>query len=127
MKKRDVKEQITNWNLKKKISFFISLLIMGTSLIILTASTFSAFYYMTNQTREMATSQLETLASNYDDTLEQYQNLAVALVINDSVQKYCASDVKRGLQYEQQASNVYNILLNMLNAEQYELCGGEPG
>lgn len=117
MKKRDVKEQITNWNLKKKISFFISLLIMGTSLIILTASTFSAFYYMTNQTREMATSQLETLASNYDDTLEQYQNLAVALVINDSVQKYCASDVKRGLQYEQQASNVYNILLNMLNVQ----------
>ena len=52
MKKRDVKEQITNWNLKKKISFFISLLIMGTSLIILTASTFSAFYYMTNQTRD---------------------------------------------------------------------------
>ena len=117
MKKRDVKEQITNWNLKKKISFFISLLIMGTSLLILTASTFSAFYYMTNQTREMATSQLETLASNYDDTLEQYQNLAVALVINDSVQKYCASDVKRGLQYEQQASNVYNILLNMLNVQ----------
>lgn len=117
MKKRDVKEQITNWNLKKKISFFISLLIMGTSLIILTASTFSAFYYMTNQTREMATSQLETLASNYDDTLEQYQNLAVALVINDSVQKYCASDVKRGLQYEQQVSNVYNILLNMLNVQ----------
>ena len=28
MKKRDVKEQITNWNLKKKISFFISLLII---------------------------------------------------------------------------------------------------
>lgn len=110
-------EQIGNWNLKKKVSFFMSLTILGTALVILLASTFSAVYYMTRQTKDMATTQLETLASNYDGTLKQYQNLAVALVINDGVQKYCFSDSEGGLEYEQEASNVYNMLLNMINVQ----------
>ena len=109
--------QISSWNLKRKISFFLSLIILTTSMIILAASTGSAFYYMTKQSKEMAASQLKTLASNYDDTLMQYQNLAVAMVINNDVQKYCRSSNVMGVDYDREAGEVYNTLLNMLNVQ----------
>lgn len=109
--------QISSWNLKRKISFFLSLIILTTSIVILAASTGSAFYYMTRQSKDMAASQLKTLASNYDDTLLQYQNLAVAMVINNDVQKYCRSSNVMGVDYDREAGEVYNTLLNMLNVQ----------
>lgn len=109
--------QVRSWNLKKKLSFFLSLMIFATSIVILAVSSASAVYYMTKQSKDMAASQLETLAFNYDDTLSQYQNLAVAMVINDDVQQYCRSSYHKGTEYEKEAGDVYNTLLNMLNVQ----------
>lgn len=60
---------------------------------------------------------METLASNYDKTLEQYQSLAIALVIEESVQEYCKSAESSGEEYEREAGEVYDYLLNMLNVQ----------
>lgn len=109
--------RIEQWSLKKKISFFMSVTILITSLIILVVSTLSAAYYMTKQSKEMAREQLDTLASNYADTLKQYQNLAISLVINDEVQSYCKNTDSMGPEYEKVAGDVYNYLLNMLNVQ----------
>ena len=84
-----LKGQVNTWNLKKKMSFFLTLTILLTSIVTLLVSTMSAVYYMTEQSKDMVRTQLATLASNYSGTLEQYQNLAIALVIEDSVQEYC--------------------------------------
>ena len=65
----------------------------------------------------MTRTQLETLASNYDKTLEQYQSLAIALVIEESVQEYCKSAESSGEEYEREAGEVYDYLLNMLNVQ----------
>ena len=111
----ELQEQMNTWNLKKKITFFLTLTMLVTSITIMVLSTISAAYYMTKQTKEMARTQLSTIVSNYDDTLKQYQDLAVAMVIEDSVQKFCKSSADSGSQYEQEAGNVYNYLLNMLN------------
>ena len=107
--------RINDWNLKGKISFFLTLTILVTSIIIMAISTVSSMNYMTKQSREMAETQLDTLASNYADTLKQYQELAVALVIEDSVQKNCRSADDTGAEYDAGASRVYNYLLNMIN------------
>lgn len=108
-------KQMNTWNLKKKISFFFTFVILGTTIIILLIYTVSAAYYMMKQSKKMVKAQLRILASNYDDTLEQYQELAIALVIDDSVQQYCKSAENAGSEYEQEAGAVYNYLLNMLN------------
>lgn len=112
-----LRDRINSWGLKRKISFFMTWIILTTFLIILAVSTVSTVYYITEQSKDMATSQLETLASNYDGTLEQYQNVAVALVIDSGVQAYCKSTDNIGLKYEQEAGKVYNSLLNMINVQ----------
>lgn len=112
-----LKGQVNTWNLKKKMSFFLTLTILLTSIVTLLVSTMSAVYYMTEQSKDMVRTQLATLASNYSGTLEQYQNLAIALVIEDSVQEYCKSEESAGKQYDQEAGAVYDYLLNMLNVQ----------
>ena len=112
-----LKGQVNTWNLKKKMSFFLTLTILLTSIVTLLVSTMSAVYYMTEQSKDMVRTQLATLASSYSGTLEQYQNLAIALVIEDSVQEYCKSEESAGKQYDQEAGAVYDYLLNMLNVQ----------
>ena len=107
--------QMDAWNLKRKITFFLTLVMLVTAIFTMLISTISAAYYITKQSKDMAKSQLDTLVSYYDDTLEQYQNLAVALVIEDSVQQYCRSTDNAGPAYMLEARNVYNFLINMLN------------
>ncbi len=108
-------KNIKTWNLKKKITFFVSLAFLTTSITILILSTISSVYYMSNQSSKMAREQLETLAKNYDSTLTQYQNLVVALVIDDSVQDYCKDD--KGINNIENSKRVYDYLLNMLNVQ----------
>lgn len=64
--------QMNSWNLKKKITFFLTLIMLMTSVIIMVLSTVSAAYYMTRQARDLAKAQLGTIVSSYDDTLKQY-------------------------------------------------------
>lgn len=110
------KENIKIWNFEKKIRFFLTMVISGTSIIILLVSTISAVFYLTRQSRQMARDQLVTLSSNYDDVLRQYQNLAVAFIMTESVQDYCKNlDEEEGA--EQRANSVYSELLNMLNIQ----------
>ncbi len=112
-----MKTQINTWNLKKKIIFFQTLMIAVTSMIILVVSMTSAVYYMREQAKEMARGNLETLASNYNDTLLQYQKLAMALVISKSAQDYCKSSESSGSQYEALAEKLYDDMQNMLNMQ----------
>ena len=110
-----VLKQMNLWTLKKKITFFLTLMMLLTSVVIMVLSTISAVYYMTKQAREMARSQLGTIVTSYDDTLKQYHDLAVAMVIEDNVQKYCKNPDESGRSYELASGNVYSYLTNMLN------------
>lgn len=110
-----LKKKMSSWNLKGKISFFLTVTILMASVIIMAISTASAIYNMIKQSKNMAENQLSTLASNYADTLKQYQDLAVTLVIEDSIQKYCKSPYSAGSKYDREASTVHNYLVNMMN------------
>lgn len=108
-------KQMNKWNLKKKITFFLTLMMLVTSVVIMMLSTISAVYYMTKQAKEMARSQLSTIVSGYDDTLKQYQELAIAMVIEPNVQRYCKNSSDMGKEYELASGSVYSYLTNMLN------------
>ena len=110
-----LKKRMSGWNLKGKISFFLTVTILMASVVIMVISTVSAVYNMTRQSKNMAENQLSTLASNYADTLQQYHELAVALVIEDSVQRYCRSFHYTGTEYNKESGDVYNYLVNMMN------------
>lgn len=110
-----LKKRMSGWNLKGKVSFFLTVTLLLTSVIVLVISTASAVYNMIKQSRNMAENQLSTLASNYADILKQYQDLAVTLVIEDSVQQYCKSPHYVGSEYDKEASTVHNYLVNMMN------------
>lgn len=55
------------------------------------------------------------IASNYENTLDQYQNLAVALVIDDKIQDYMKSSESEGEIYTQEANIIYDFLLNLMD------------
>lgn len=59
----------------------------------------------------------QMLASNYEDTLDQYQNLAVAIVIDDKMQDYIKSSQAVDENYEQKANILYDFFLNMINVQ----------
>lgn len=109
------KKKIQEWNLKKKISVFMSLLILILALISLVVSSFFEIKYITGQTEEMAEEQLGTLASNYNSTLNSYTKLAIALTINSDVQNYCKGEGKSSKSALQDA--VYSYMANMLHME----------
>lgn len=111
----ELPKQMNAWNLKKKITFFLTLTMMVTSVVVMVLSTISAAYYMTKQARELAKAQLSVIESSYDDILKQYQDLAVAMVIHTNVQKYCMNRYETGGGYETEYKIVYNYLNNMLN------------
>ncbi len=95
----------------QKISFYFSSMIYLILFILL--SFFISFYISSfiRQSNNITENQLTALASNYNNILDNYQQLSIALVIDDSIQKYLkysgtdentyyslASDVKRALQ-----------------------------
>ena len=67
----ELPKQMNAWNLKKKITFFLTLVMMVTSVVIMVLSTVSAAYYMTRQAKDLAKVQLSTIESSYNDTLKQ--------------------------------------------------------
>jgi Putative regulator of cell autolysis len=105
------KKNRNSWNLDQKISFYFSSMIYFILFILL--SFFISFYISSfiRQSNNITENQLTALASNYNNILDNYQQLSIALVIDDSIQKYLkyngtdentyyslASDVKRALQ-----------------------------
>lgn len=102
------------WTLKQKISFFVSFIVVAVSIITLMVSVISSGYYSIRQSKEMAGNQLKILASGFCGTLKQYQNIAVALSINNDLQEYCK---KKEIDiYDEQ--NVRNSLQNALDIQE---------
>ncbi len=76
------------WNLNKKISVLVTSLIAGISIIIL--AIFSTFYISSyiNQSNQITESQLSRIAANYKYNLDNYKELAEALLLDKFIQSY---------------------------------------
>ena len=108
-------KKLNNWNFEKKMRMVVSLAISGTSILVLFIFLLMEMIYVTEQTSDTIASQTRIISSNYDETLEQYWNFSVALVINDAIQNYCsapADDLPDSV-----AEEVNTELTNMLNIQ----------
>ena len=76
------------WNLNKKISVLVTSLIAGISIVIL--AIFSTFYISSyiNQSNQITESQLSRIAANYKYNLDNYKELAEALLLDKFIQSY---------------------------------------
>lgn len=89
--------------------------ISGTSILVLFIFLLAEMIYVTEKTSETIESQTGIMASNYEETLGQYWNFSVALVINDALQDYCS--VPMGDLLDLAAKDINAELTNMLNIQ----------
>lgn len=108
-------KKLNHWNFEKKIRTVVSLAISGTSILVLFIFLLAEMIYVTEKTSETIESQTGIMASNYEETLGQYWNFSVALVINDALQDYCS--VPMGDLLDLAAKDINAELTNMLNIQ----------
>lgn len=108
-------KKLNNWNFEKKMRMVVSLAISGTSILVLFIFLLVEMIYVTEQTSDTIESQTRIISSNYDETLEQYWNFSVALVINDAIQNYCSAPADDFP--DSAAEEVNTELTNMLNIQ----------
>lgn len=99
----------------QKMKMFTSICIVVTTTIILIISTVSFALIARNQSRDMAEEQLYSMASNYEATFANYKELAIALIMDTSIQNYLVCDKNDKKKYYGLASTARNTLLNTTN------------
>lgn len=99
-------------NMDKKMRIFIFLSICITAIIILSASTISYISLIRQTSQSLVTSQVHTMTSSLDNALTSYQNLAVALTLDNSVQQY----IRRTSSFLENYENQINVRQALINA-----------
>lgn len=108
-------KKLNNWNFEKKMRMVVSLAISGTSILVLFIFLLVEMKYVTEQSSDTIESQTRIISSNYEETLEQYWNFSVALIINDAIQNYCSAPTDNFP--DSVAEEVNTELTNMLNIQ----------
>ncbi len=108
-------EKFNHWKFDKKMTLFISLSIVITTMVILIVSTVSFVLIARNQSKNMAEEQLYSMASNYEATFTNYKELTYALVMDTSVQAYLNCDKSKKETYYSLATSARNTLVNATN------------
>src|SRR5699024_11160930 len=92
-------ERINHWKLDKKMQVLVTTAIIVMTLIILAVSTISSVTSMKEKSIELLQTNNDTMAENYVTSLEQYKALAIAIVMDDTVQDYLHCTSKREASY----------------------------
>lgn len=115
---KNMKMNLKKWFGKKKLNeqlrAFFTIMIAALMVMMLIISTFSAIRSSYRKSEEQASAQLEFMASSYQSRLTTTNDLIVSLEMEDSVQKYCKSHEKSGLEYQELYTNVSSFLKNYL-------------
>lgn len=77
---------VQNWNLKKKLIFFISIVVSLTSIVSLIISITFTVHSSIKQAKELAQTQLDMTSKHFEDTINNYYDLAVAAIITKDIQ-----------------------------------------
>lgn len=109
------KEQISRWKFDRKMQALITVSIIITTLIVLIVSTISSVTSMKNKSVELLQARNDTLADNYKSTLEEYKALALAMILNQSVQDYLCCKNKRVPEYTKATRDAYNVMASTEN------------
>lgn len=107
-------EKISRWKFDKKMQLLVTVSIVATTLIVLVVSTISSVTSMKQQSIELLQAQNSTTAENFKSSLDNYKTLAIATVMDTSIQQYLKaanySEETGGLK-----NSAYNILASISN------------
>ena len=103
-------ERINHWKLDKKMQVLVTTAIIVMTLIILAVSTISSVTSMKEKSIELLQTNNDTMSENYAASLEQYKALAIAIVMDDTVQSYLRCTSKRDPSYTGYANNAVNTM-----------------
>lgn len=107
-------EKISRWRFDKKMQLLVTVSIVSTTLIVLVISTVSSVTSMRQQSVELLQAQNNTMAENFKSSLDNYKALAVATVLDTSIQQYLkeTDDVD---ERSRRNTNAYNMLASISN------------
>ena len=107
-------EKVSRWKFDKKMQLLVTVSIIATTLIVLVVSTISSLTSMKQQSIELLQAQNSTTAENFKSSLDNYKTLAIATVMDTSIQQYL-----KAVNYNKEAgglkSSAFNILASISN------------
>ena len=109
------KERIRKWKFDRKMQALIIISITFTTLLVLVVSTISSVTSLKEKSIELLQDKNDTLAENYQNMLEEYKAMAIALAIDRAVQRYLGFCDKQASDYTQASTEAHNVLSSSLN------------
>lgn len=109
------KERISRWKFDRKMQVLITIAIIVTTLLVLIISTISSVTSLKNKSIELLQARNDTLADNFQNTLEEYKTLAIAMVLDRSIQNYLRCSEKQTTEYSLAAGDAYNVMSSCEN------------
>lgn len=107
--------RIAHWKFDKKMQMLVSVAIVLTTAIMLLVSTISTVTSMKKQSMELLKTQNDVIVENFESSLENYKMMAVATVIDKSVQDYVKCSNKTDLKSLKSIDNANNVLASIVN------------
>lgn len=107
--------RINHWKLDKKMQVLVTASVIVMTLIVLSVSTVSSVTSMKRKSIELLQANNDTMSENFVTSLEQYKALAIAIVMDDTVQNYLKCRNKRDAAYTSYANNAVNTMTSCQN------------
>ena len=104
-------EKISRWKFDKKMQLLVTVSIIATTLIVLAVSTISSVTSIKQQSIELLQAQNSTTAENFKSSLDNYKTLAIATVMDTSIQQYL-----KAANYSKESGGLKNSAYNILSS-----------
>lgn len=108
-------ERVADWKFDKKMQLLVSVAIVLTTAIMLLVSTISTVMSIKKQSKELLKTQNNVIVENFESSLENYKMMAIATVIDTSVQDYVKCSNKTDLKSLKSIDNANNVLSSIVN------------
>ena len=109
------REKISRWKFDRKMQALITIALMITTLIFFVMSTVSSVTSLKSKSEEMLQAKNDTMAENFQSTLERYKSPAIAMVLDNSIQRYLECDSKQDANYSKAANDAKNVMSSCQN------------
>ena len=97
------------------MQLLVSVAIVLTTVIMLLVSTISTVMSIKKQSMELLKTQNDVIVENFESSLENYKMMAIATVIDTSVQDYVKCSNKTDLRSLKSIDNANNVLSSIVN------------
>lgn len=109
------RKRISQWKLDKKMQALITIVLIATTVIVQVVSTLSSVTSLKKKSEEMLQTRNATMAEEFEGTLERYKSLAVAMVLDHSIQQYLECRNRQSEEYSAIANDAKNVMSSCQN------------